>query len=108
MDNQDIFETLKTLQNELQAMQDRFATLQKTVTAKLEQNAELTIENQHLRELLAEEPNGSGKDVTLSKSHQALEKLYEQGYHVCNRDYGKRLEKGESCAFCLDVIYGER
>lgn len=108
MDNQDVFETLKTLQNDLQTMQELVAGLQKSMTAKLEQNAELSIENRHLRELLAEQQTGGGSDVTLSKSRQTLEQLYEQGYHVCNRDYGKRLEKGESCAFCLDVIYGER
>lgn len=107
MDNQDIFETLKAVESDLTNMQTRFAELQKTVTEKLEENAELTIENQHLRELLSE-GQGDGQQAQLSKSRQTLEKLYEQGYHVCNRDYGTRLEKGESCAFCLDVIYGER
>ncbi|WP_439794977.1 initiation control protein YabA [Secundilactobacillus kimchicus] len=91
----------------LRPSEKNLITCKKTVTAKLEENAELTIENQHLRELLAED-EGGGQSTQLSKSRQTLEKLYEQGYHVCNRDYGTRLDKGESCAFCLDVIYGER
>ncbi|OJG91959.1 hypothetical protein RV15_GL003604 [Enterococcus silesiacus] len=44
----------------------------------------------------------------LSKSRMNLEKLYEEGFHVCNILYGSRRENDEECAFCLDVIYGER
>jgi regulator of replication initiation timing len=43
----------------------------------------------------------------LSESRLNLEKIYEDGFHVCNLLYGSRREADEPCAFCLDVIYRE-
>ncbi|MFZ1393517.1 MAG: initiation control protein YabA, partial [Trichococcus flocculiformis] len=37
-----------------------------------------------------------------------LQKLYEDGFHVCNVYYGSRRLNDEPCVFCIDVIYGER
>lgn len=44
----------------------------------------------------------------LSKSKQNLEKLYNDGYHICNQYYGKSRLQNESCIFCTEIIYGER
>ncbi|KRL08498.1 hypothetical protein FD09_GL001599 [Schleiferilactobacillus perolens DSM 12744] len=77
-----------------------------------EKNAELRIENVNLRNRLEElsKPEGTTNQTKegLSKSKKNLEKLYEQGYHVCTVLYGSRRENNEDCAFCLDVIYGDR
>lgn len=112
MAKRDVYEELKDLQAEMVQMISKFEHVQDEVTKTLEENAELNIENQHLRELLRsdhnENINGNGTEPQLSKSRQNLEKLYEEGFHVCNFEYGKRRENGEPCAFCLDVIYGER
>ncbi|WP_040534597.1 initiation control protein YabA [Schleiferilactobacillus shenzhenensis] len=82
------------------------------VDALTEQNAELRIENVNLRNRLNElsrADNGAADTKNgLSKSKKNLEKLYEQGYHVCQELYGKRREDKEECAFCLEVIYGTR
>ncbi|MTV82399.1 DNA replication initiation control protein YabA [Secundilactobacillus folii] len=110
MAKRDVYEDLKNLQAEMTQMLAKFTEVQDEVTQTLEENAELKIENQHLREALHEngEPTGDSHEPQLSKSRQNLEKLYEQGFHVCNFEYGKRRENNEPCAFCLDVIYGER
>ena len=52
----------------------------------------------------------SNEEAGLSKSRKNLEKLYEEGFHVCNVDnmYGSRRINDEPCVFCQDVIYGER
>lgn len=110
MAKRDIYEDLKNLQAEMTQMVTKFEHVQDEVTKTLEQNAELTIENQHLREALRSEHEQTNIDSEpqLSKSRQNLEKLYEEGFHVCNFEYGKRRENNEPCAFCLDVIYGQR
>lgn len=43
----------------------------------------------------------------MSKSRLNLQKLYEDGFHVCNVYYGSRRLNDEPCVFCIDVIYGE-
>ena len=35
-----------------------------------------------------------------------LEKLYEEGFHVCNILYGSRRENDEECAFVLMLFMG--
>ena len=86
--------------------------LRADMTTVLEKNAELVIENEHLREHMVEIenelPKKAASTTTLSKSRQNLEKLYDEGFHVCNQFYGKRRDDDESCVFCLEVIYGER
>ncbi len=80
----------------------------------VKENNALTIENENLRARL-DELNDTGKTETKSKdeeemsvSRRNLEKLYEDGFHVCNLFYGARRVEDEACAFCLGVIYGER
>jgi len=108
----DVYEELKDLQAEMMEMISKFEHVQDEVTKTLEQNAELKIENQHLREVMRadhnEAINSGNAEPQLSKSRQNLEKLYEEGFNVCNFEYGKLREDDEPCAFCLDVIYGER
>ncbi|GEK29019.1 DNA replication initiation control protein YabA [Furfurilactobacillus siliginis] len=104
----------QTMLNDFDHLQDQasdiltqLAALKVQVTTLSEENAELTVENQHLRELLGED-NGSDEAKRLSKSLQNLERLYEAGFHVCREFYGQRREEHDSCAFCLELIYGER
>ena len=93
-------------------MQRTIASVKEEMDRIVEQNAELAIENSHLRARLQELEERKGKTTKngLSKSRQNLEKLYEEGFHVCNVDnmYGSRRVNYEPCVFCQDVIYGER
>lgn len=89
-----------------QANLEQLQLLQSEISQVIEQNAELEIENEHLRDLL-NQSKGSAKEPQLSKSRQNLEKLYEEGFHVCKEWYGKRREDDEACAFCMEVIYRE-
>lgn len=79
----------------------------------VEENTTLQIENQHLRDRLNELEKEKSKDAEssnpeMTKSRLNLEMIYEEGFHVCNLFYGSRRVEDEPCAFCLDVIYGER
>lgn len=80
--------------------------LQAQVTALMETNAELSIENDHLRTILKKLQQQQHSEDHLSGSRENLKQLYQQGFHVCSEYFGKRLEPNESCTFCLDTIFG--
>jgi len=112
VDKRDLYDSFGGMEQQMQQMLDNMAKLRADMTTVLEKNAELVIENEHLREHMVEIENELPKKATstttLSKSRQNLEKLYDEGFHVCNQIYGKRRDDDESCVFCLEVIYGER
>lgn len=111
LQNKDLYDQLQELEVVQGQQLDKLKALQDPLAQILEQNSELKIENQHLRTRLQELENipEVKNDPTqgLSKSRQHLEKLYEEGFHVCTIMYGSRRENNEPCAFCLDVIYGD-
>jgi regulator of replication initiation timing len=107
----DLFDEFLNLSNQSADLAKQLASLKDEVTAVLEQNAELRMENQKLREQYvavrgAAQPKRTSSALPASK--QNLEKIYGEGYHVCSKFYGQHLETGESCAFCLEALYGDR
>ncbi|MGY3749021.1 DNA replication initiation control protein YabA [Vagococcus acidifermentans] len=111
MEKRTLYDELQKFEQELQAILAQVGDMKTAIHSLVEENLNLELENKHLREHLIqlEKTQGSsdGKQE-LSKSRLNLEKLYEEGFHVCNILYGSRRENNEECAFCLDVIYGER
>ncbi|MFC6260800.1 DNA replication initiation control protein YabA [Levilactobacillus fujinensis] len=112
MDKQEVYQQFKSLEEQLQQMSAQFGDLQTEMTQVFERNAELEIENQRLRDLVRELqrtlPDDPETPQGLSKSRQILEKLYEEGFHVCREFYGTRRKQDEECAFCLEVIYRDQ
>lgn len=111
MEKKDLYDSFIQLEHDTQAILTKITSLKDELAHTLEHNAELEMENKHLREHLAELQHGSENEtngaVELSKSKANLESLYNEGFHVCPYFYGQRRVADESCAFCLDVIYGE-
>lgn len=112
MDKRTLHDEFSNIENDLKQMLLRLSEMKATVASLTEKNVHLEVENKHLRTRLIElekesSASSSGKNE-LSKSRMNLEKIYEEGFHVCNIYYGSRRENDEECAFCLDVIYGER
>ncbi len=118
MEQTDLLEAFMNLSNQAEDVSVKVASLKDAVTAALEQNAELRMENQHLREHIAQlrsevaekQPpvEHVNSETGMTKSRQNLENIYGEGYHVCSQFYGQHLEQGESCAFCVDILYGDR
>lgn len=110
MDKRALYDSFDQLEVELTTTMTQLGDIKETLKKLVERNAELELENQHLRQHL-DEIDGQETVSTrqeLSKSRMNLEKLYEEGFHVCNLFYGQRRKDDEPCAFCLQVIYGER
>jgi regulator of replication initiation timing len=103
--NENIYDRFAQVTKQTRDLSNNLAQLQEQITVILEQNVELSIENEHLRQVI-KKMKGSQGDSHLSGSRQNLKELYQQGFHVCSEYFGKRLAPGESCAFCTDVIFG--
>ncbi|MDN5372612.1 MAG: hypothetical protein PWR19_1658 [Carnobacterium sp.] len=113
MDKKTLYDSFTQIELDTDATLHQISEIKKEVETLVEENATLRIENQHLRDRLndLEKQQRSDEEVVepeMSKSRLNLEKLYEDGFHVCNVFYGSRRVNDEPCAFCLDVIYGER
>ena len=113
MDKRSLYDGLNSLETDLDSSVTQLREIKAALHELVEKNTTLEIENQRLREHLQELNKLAGNTTEtekqeLSKSRMNLEKLYEEGFHVCNILYGSRRENDEECAFCLDVIYGER
>lgn len=113
MDKRSLYDGLNSLENEMRNNLEQLTEIKEALHEVVEKNTTLEIENQRLREHLQElnklsDSSTEAVKQELSKSRMNLEKLYEEGFHVCNILYGSRRENDEECAFCLDVIYGER
>ncbi|MBP2099985.1 DNA replication initiation control protein YabA [Enterococcus rivorum] len=113
MDKRSLYDGLNLLENEMRNNLEQLTEIKEALHEVVEKNTTLEIENQRLREHLQElnklsDSSTEAVKQELSKSRMNLEKLYEEGFHVCNILYGSRRENDEECAFCLDVIYGER
>ncbi len=110
MDKRSLYDSFDRLEVELSSTLNQLLEIKDDLRQLIERNTELELENQHLRQHLEDldntEPTPTRQE--LSKSRMNLEKLYEEGFHVCNVMYGQRRKDDEPCAFCLDVIYGER
>ena len=113
MDKKTLYDSFTKLEKDTDATLHQISDLRSEVEALVEENATLQIENQHLRDRLddLEKLQRSNEEIVepeMSKSRLNLEKLYEDGFHVCNLFFGQRRVEDEPCAFCLEVIYGER
>ncbi|KRM64692.1 hypothetical protein FC35_GL001280 [Limosilactobacillus coleohominis DSM 14060] len=105
VDKSEIYEQFARLSQQTKDLMESIEILSDRMTKVLAENARLTIENEHLHEVIADK-HVQKQEEGLSESRKMLQKLYQEGFHVCNDMYGKRLEPDESCTFCLDAIYG--
>lgn len=111
MDRRSLYDGLNHLEQDMQKNIDELVSMKETLLELVEKNATLEMENERLRERIREidekKSPVSDERHELSESRLNLEKIYEDGFHVCNLLYGSRREADEPCAFCLDVIYRE-
>lgn len=113
MDKRALFDQFHRIESRISAAGEDLRDIHEKLDQLIEENTTLQIENQHLRDRIDDltkqmEEDAATTEPEMSKSRQNLQKLYEDGFHVCNVYFGSRRMDDESCVFCLDVIYGER
>ncbi|MGT2750741.1 DNA replication initiation control protein YabA [Streptococcus orisasini] len=110
MDKKDLFDAFDGFSQNLMETLAEAEALKKQVQNLVEQNAVLRLENDKLRDRLShfsqmEENESNSKAVNSRKEN--LEKIYEDGFHICTFFYGQRRENKEECAFCMELLYRE-
>ncbi len=111
LEKKEIIDTIVEIEKQADTTLQTLSTLKNEIAKLLEENQTLRIENKHLRERLDKEISelsASSESEGLTKSRLNLENIYGDGFHVCNLFFGQRRVEDEPCAFCLEVIYGER
>ncbi|WP_407639289.1 DNA replication initiation control protein YabA [Atopostipes suicloacalis] len=111
LEKKEIIDTIVEIESKTDATLQTLSTLKDEIANLLEENQTLRMENKHLRERLEDQAvqvQENQENAGLTKSRLNLENIYEEGFHVCNMFYGQRRVEDEPCAFCLEVIYGER
>ncbi|MDR2976301.1 MAG: initiation control protein YabA [Streptococcaceae bacterium] len=102
-DRNELLSDLTQFENALADTYAAIGKVKQSLTETMSENACLRLENDRLRERLAElEKNEPVKSPAVASS---LMKVYDEGFHVCHEYYGKVLEDGETCLLCQEVLF---
>ena len=72
----------------------------------IKKNTALRLENDKLRERLGEvEKTSSAKSQHHGREN--LQRIYNDGFHICTYSYGQRRENDEECMFCDELLFRE-
>lgn len=97
---EEILGSLNRLEVDLADTYAIIGTMKDFLNDTLTENTQLRLENERLRDRI-EELESSTK---VKKSVDSLQKIYDEGFHVCRTYYGKVLENGENCLLCQEVL----
>ena len=88
-----------TLSEQLNAMQAVLQQVSSELKEMQLQAEKLESENERLRQRITP---AIAKNKDTASGQKALQKLYDEGYHVCPPCFGREHDGG--CLFCLEVL----
>ncbi|MFC3931342.1 DNA replication initiation control protein YabA [Streptococcus dentapri] len=106
MDKNELFDVFEDVSNNLMENFAQVELVKKKMQEIIEENTQLRIENTKLRERLFDVDKKEAPKAS-SQGLENLESIYEDGFHVCNNDYGKRRDDNEDCLFCMELLNRE-
>lgn len=107
-------ELLLEAEQQLVALQRTFAQLNLEIKQLEEENNRLRMNNAELKQQIIPvieqsfneqpAPFETLEDPKSGKGYESLQNFYQDGIHVCHEFFGSRLEPGEECLFCVEVL----
>ncbi|BBN97342.1 initiation-control protein YabA [Sporolactobacillus terrae] len=115
LEKKDIFSQVSHLEEQLGQIYVDFGNLKAQLASVLEENQNLTLENENLRKRLEDgkahfqdaqnqaKPKGTVSEPDIGEGYDNLARLYQEGFHICNLHYGSVRKDGD-CLFCLSFL----
>ncbi|CAM3228754.1 DNA replication initiation control protein YabA [Sporolactobacillus spathodeae] len=115
MEKKDIFSQVNHLEEQLGQIYVAFGQMKAQLAHVLEENQNLTLENDNLRKRLESEQDAGNPPKSrrasaakpaqrdIGEGYDNLARLYKEGFHICNLHYGSVRKDGD-CLFCLSFL----
>lgn len=118
MEKRDIFVKMASIEERIGELYQEIGELKNVIVALIEENGQLIVENEHLRNRLEPKKQASPtkakvekpstkkpKKPVVGEGYDNLARLYAEGFHICNIHYGSLRTEGD-CLFCLSFLTG--
>jgi regulator of replication initiation timing len=119
VDKREIFVKMASIEERVGHLYREIGELKDVIVHLMEENVQLLVENQHLRNRLNEKTAESApqekannntreqvvkeKKLIVGEAYDNLARLYAEGFHICNVHYGSLRKEGD-CLFCLSFL----
>ncbi len=109
MNKRQIFDQVSHMEEQIGELYEQLGHLKGDLSAIIEENHRLNVENKHLRSYLDNNlsdssPSSEEGEATLpGEGFDNLARIYKEGFHICHMQFGSPRTDGD-CLFCLELF----